>query len=102
MADAKDLYKEALFHLVRAARDFNLRAYQFANVPSVHVMLSADERPIMFNDQIAAWKAWTGANRASLVSMTSAKHAIPDAQPDMAAKLTMKFLSKTKGFQGGK
>ena len=102
LASIPDTYKEAIFHLVRAARDFDLKSYSFAKVPQVTLMLSDEEDSSMYRDQLAAWEAWTPSSRASLVSIKGASHAIPDSQPALAALLTNNILAGNKGMQNGR
>jgi pimeloyl-ACP methyl ester carboxylesterase len=96
------IYKESVFHQVRAVRDFDLRDYKFANVEHVHLMLASKEDVPVFNDQLMAWEKWASSTRSTLVELDGADHAIPDSAPAIAASLTKRMLDGDKSFGTGK
>ncbi|RYZ68654.1 MAG: alpha/beta hydrolase, partial [Proteobacteria bacterium] len=51
-------YKESLFHLIRVVRDFDLRKFKFSQLEqkSVHFMLSTEEVPQAFVDQMQSFE----------------------------------------------
>ncbi len=102
--DIGPLYKEAIFHLVRATRDFDFRSYDFkgAGANSVHFLLANEEVNQALEDQVTAFNKVDGKARGSLIWLTEAAHAISDAQPKQAAELITKLLNKENRFQAGK
>lgn len=102
MKDHEYAYKESIFHLVRAVRDFDLKKYTFKDLPNVHLMVAADEDSLLFNDQLQAWEAWDKGTRGSLVLIESAAHAIPDTAPIIAARLTSQILQGEKTLGQGR
>lgn len=104
LKDMEGLYKEAIFHLVRATRDFDLRSYDLntTETNSVHFLLANEEVSQAFEDQLAAFEKIAPKARGSLIWLTEAAHAIPDAQPKQAAELIVKLLNKETRFQAAK
>lgn len=87
MKDVANEYKEAIFHQVRATRDFDLRQYKFAALPGrVHLLLASEEEAPALKDQFRAWKNF-GKSRGSLTYFSPAWHAIPDSCGAFAAEL---------------
>lgn len=92
VAHIPDIYKETVFHQVRATRDFNLKTYDFAKGPRVHLFLASEEDVPAFEDQLRAWEKFSGKKRGSLVYFEKSGHAIPDAAPALSADVTAKLL----------
>lgn len=83
---SKEVYKKSIFHLVRAARDFDLRDYVRRELPTTHLMLaSEEERPAMM-DQLKSWEAMPAAQRGTLVYFVGAYHALAGAHPVESAE----------------
>jgi len=103
--DMKDIaadYKEAIFHQVRAMRDFDLRTYNFEKLSSrVHMMLASEEERPALRDQFLAWKAF-GKAQGSLVYLSPSWHAIPDAEGALAAEILERIVSGDAAFTNGK
>lgn len=102
VAKIPDLYKEAVFHQVRAVRDFDLRKFSFKKVANVHLMLSAEEDAPALADQYQSWQAWETASLGSLVNIRGSSHAIPDSMPVFAASLTQRILRGDRALQRGR
>jgi len=96
------VYKESIFHQVRAVRDFNLKSYSFKNGPRTHLLLASEEDRLAFADQLRAWEAWDPTARGSLVYIEESSHAIPDAAPETAARLTLQILGGEKNWSEGR
>lgn len=101
VAQIPEIYKESVFHQVRAMRDFDLREYSFKN-SKVHLFLASEEEPKIYDDQLRAWNSWDKGARASLVYFDKASHAIPDAAPVAAAYLTALIVEGEKAFSEGR
>ncbi len=75
------VYKKAVFHLVRAARDFDLRK-TIAGLHKVSMFVGALEEKQLAQDQRLAWQAVPEAERVSFRVFKGAHHALPDESPD--------------------
>jgi pimeloyl-ACP methyl ester carboxylesterase len=104
LADMPNQYRESLFHLVRVARDFDLKRYNFSTLPknSVHFMVAKEDVPAAFYDQTAAFERVDAKSQGSLFWLPEAQHAIPDDQPLVAAKTLHAILQKDPRLQQGK
>ncbi|MBX3032360.1 MAG: alpha/beta fold hydrolase [Bdellovibrionaceae bacterium] len=91
-----EIYRESIFHLTRAARDFDLRRYDFQSLrgPRVHFMTAGEEEPLALRDQFTAFERVRPASRGVLVHFTKAFHAIPDADGARAAGLLDRILTR--------
>lgn len=95
-------YKEAIFHQVRAMRDFDLRTYDFSKLSGrVHMMLASEEETPALKDQFLAWGSF-GKAQGSLVYLSPSWHAIPDAEGALAAEFLQKMISGDAAFSKGK
>ena len=101
VAQIPEIYKESVFHQVRAMRDFDLREYRFKGL-KVHLFLASEEEPKIYDDQLRAWQSWDKGARASLVHIDKASHAIPDAAPAAAANLTVRIVEGERTFSQGR
>lgn len=101
VAAIPEIYKESVFHQVRAVRDFDLRKYDFKK-SKVHLLVASEEEPLAYADQLRAWEAWDKDARASLIYIDKASHAIPDAAPAVAARLTLQVLGGEKSLTEGR
>ena len=102
MADIPEDYKEAIFHQVRAMRDFDLRTYEFSKLNGrVHLMLASEEETPALRDQFLAWKNF-GPAQGSLVYLSPSTHAIPDAEGALAAEFIAKMIAGDPAFTKGR
>jgi pimeloyl-ACP methyl ester carboxylesterase len=103
LADMPGIYRESIFHLVRAVRDFDLKKYRFETLPkgSVHFMLGNEDNRLMFSDQIKAFNGVSPAAKGNLIYMMAASHAIPDSQGAIAAQLTHLLINRDSRLKPG-
>lgn len=104
MAGMEPAYKEAIFHLVRVTRDFDLRKYGLQNLPaqSVHFLLANEEEKQVFEDQLQSFTQTDLKARGSLVWLSESYHAVPDSQPFQAAEMITRILNKDRGLEANK
>lgn len=81
-------YKKAIFHLVRAARDFDLKR-ETPRLENVTLLLAEHDEEPLLKDQVAAWKASKPADRRALVIFDGAQHALPDEAPGRTAEVLL-------------
>lgn len=82
------IYKKSIFHLVRAARDFDLKREtpRLANVTML--IAQHDDKPLVA-DQVAAWKLIPAGERHALIVFDGAVHALPDEAPERFAETVL-------------
>lgn len=89
MRDRPDIYKQSVFHLVRSTRVFDLKAYRFEALRpnSVHFLIGHEDNggPV-FRDQERAYDSVSPRSRGALIFMPESTHAIPEEEPQKAAK----------------
>ncbi|MBC7371477.1 MAG: hypothetical protein H7326_07930 [Bdellovibrionaceae bacterium] len=107
MAHVSDIpkeYKESLFHLIRAVRDFDLRSYKLDKLEknSVHFMVGTEEVPQAFADQVQSFEKVTKSTQGSLIWFPEASHAIPDSEPRLAAKYLQHIIARDPRIESGK
>lgn len=96
-------YRESIFHLTRAVRDFDLRRYDFA-APSamrVYFLTAGKEDPNAFRDQLEAFDRVAPSARGVLVHFPESGHAIPDSVGPSAAGLLDVFLTRDARLRPG-
>lgn len=100
LKDMPEVHQEAVFHLVRATRYFDLRQYSFANIcrGCVHFLLAQEDKEV-FQDQLKAFEMVSSQARGSLVFVAEAEHAIPDTAPEAGVYLLEQLFYQKKGFQ---
>lgn len=87
MADRAEIYKESIFHLVRAARDFDLRETDFSKIGGrVHFMTAGEEDPPALADQKEAFDGLRPVKAGALLHFPKSWHAIPDSEGAKAAQ----------------
>ena len=95
MRDIPDDYKEAMFHLVRSMRDFDLKKVKF-NLPGhLHMMTASEEDAPALRDQFNAWEGFE--KPGTFAYLTPAWHAIPDSSGAYAANLLLSILKGSLG-----
>lgn len=73
-------YKKAVFHLVRAVRDFNLKTLA-PKLNNVHMVIAdGDDEPLK-KDQMTTWERLKKSARRSLAHFNGVVHAVPDEAP---------------------
>ena len=92
------VYKRSVFHLVRAARDFNLRTY-LTKLPDLHFLLAEKDEEKLLKDQLAVWNEAPIGQRGSLSIFADARHAIPDEAPSVLADVLLAIANKDSRFQ---
>lgn len=103
MQDIPEEYKEAVFHQVRAMRDFDLRRYRFSELEGrVHMMLASEEEEPALKDQFRAWNGFDREAKGSLLYFAPSWHAIPDAIGSLAAEVTKRIALRDARFADGK
>lgn len=94
------LYKKSLFHLIRAARDFDLRK-AVKNLKNVSIFVASQDEPHLRKDQDLAWEQIPQAERRSYVLFEGAHHALPDEAPERTAELILAVTTKADGHVSG-
>jgi pimeloyl-ACP methyl ester carboxylesterase len=84
--------EEALFQLIRAAKNFDLRAYDFSGIPEVHLLVAERESADAMRDQVAAWENFPVSAKGLFVLIKQAEHAIPDSSPTGASIALEKII----------
>ncbi|RYZ78392.1 MAG: alpha/beta hydrolase, partial [Proteobacteria bacterium] len=95
-----EIYKKSLFHLIRAARDFDLRS-SIRNLKNVSMFVASDDDKLLRADQELAWKAVPDAERRSYVLFEGAHHALPDEAPERLVALLTAVALKDADHIGG-
>lgn len=90
------LFKKGVFHLLRAARDFNLRDYANEALPPVHLLAASSEFREELLGQLAAWESLSLRNRGTLTYFDGADRALPEAHPAE----TLAWLERILGVGG--
>lgn len=93
-------YKKAIFHMVRAARDFDLKR-ETPRLANVHVLLAEGDDAPLLADQVAAWKATRPSERRGLIVFDGAHHALPDEAPGRTAEV-LSAIATTKTYSKAK
>jgi pimeloyl-ACP methyl ester carboxylesterase len=73
-------YKKAVFHLIRAVRDFDLRE-EIKGLRNVSMFVGSLEEKRLSIDQRRAWKNVPANERGDFVVFKGAHHALPDEAP---------------------
>jgi len=104
LSDIPDIYKESLYHLVRAVRDFDLKTYQFKKLAknSVFFFVAQEDTQLAFDDQVAAFDGVSRKSQGSLIWMPEASHAIPDSSGEKAARYLEAIIARDPRLEQGK
>lgn len=77
-----EVYKKSVFHMVRAARDFDIKEYaRRAALPPVHLMLASEEDKPALADQLAFWEQLPERAQLTISLFAPAYHALAGANP---------------------
>jgi pimeloyl-ACP methyl ester carboxylesterase len=88
-----EIYKKAVFHLVRAARDFDLRQ-KIQTLHHVSMLVASLDEKSLAADQRRAWANVPTIERGEFVVFKGAHHALPDEAP---TELTAELLKIAHG-----
>lgn len=94
------LFKKSVFHLVRAARDYDLRK-EVANLKNVHFVVSEKEEANLKRDQLKAWSMIPQKQRRSLAEFHGVVHALPDEAPTRTADWIWAIATGDESLQSG-
>jgi pimeloyl-ACP methyl ester carboxylesterase len=97
----KATHKKAVFHLVRATRDFDLRSYA-PGLANVHMLVATDDQPELKRDQERAWSEVRSSEKRSFVVFKGAAHALPDVSPLRTYEVLDAIAKKNPEFYRGK
>jgi pimeloyl-ACP methyl ester carboxylesterase len=97
----KSTHKKAVFHLVRATRDFDLRSYAPA-LSNVHMLVATDDQPELKRDQERSWNEVRSSEKRSYVVFKGAAHALPDVSPIRTYEVLNAIATKQPEFYQGK
>jgi pimeloyl-ACP methyl ester carboxylesterase len=78
------VYKKAVFQLVRAARNYDLKT-EIVGLKNIHLVVASDDEPNLKADQLRAWTLIPKSERRSFAEITGVKHALPDEAPAATA-----------------
>lgn len=78
------LYKKAVFQLVRATRNYDLKK-EVSNLKNVHMVIASGDEARLKADQFKSWSLVPQKERRSLAEFTGVIHAVPDEAPDATA-----------------
>ena len=90
------IYKKAVFHLVRATRDFDLRSYS-GHLPNVHFLIASEDEANMVRDQKDSWSRIPQAQQRSFITFEGAHHALPDEAPLRTAEVLTAIANAQQG-----
>ncbi len=92
-------FKKGVFHLIRAARSFDLKQYA-ALLPNLHMMTASEDSAPLLRDQKAFWVM--AKTKRSFAMVMGAEHAIPDESPNTAADWLDRIAHHLPELQIGK
>ncbi|MCP4914790.1 MAG: alpha/beta hydrolase [Oligoflexia bacterium] len=84
----KDYYR-AVFHQVKAVKDFDLRKLKFEKVfkdQKIHLLTASKEEPKYLEDQLKMKELWKKEIQGKHLHIKGAHHAIPDTAPKAATR----------------
>lgn len=97
--DAK-LYKKSIFQLVRAVRNFDLKA-EVAKLKNVHLVIADEDDSRLKVDQLKVWSLVPTRERRSLATVTGVVHALPDEAPHTTAEWIENVARDARDLQNG-
>lgn len=96
------VYKESLFQLIRAVRDFYLlKEFPFEGGPKVSLFLAEQENPAMLIEQKEFFQKLTPQVKGVQVIVKNVKHAIPDERGMLVAQAIDLMLTKDQRLVNG-
>lgn len=94
------IYKKSLFHLIRATRDFDLKA-RIAKLQNVSMFVASDDDAPLRKDQDRAWKEAHATQKRLYVKFNGAHHALPDEAPVRLVEFLLKATSGAPEYSQG-
>lgn len=94
------LYKKAVFQLVRATRNYDLKT-EVSALKNVHMMIAEKDEPNLIADQRKAWALVPASERRSFAEVTNVSHALPDEAPETTALWITDIVRNAPGLQSG-
>lgn len=103
LQDYPNEYRESLFHLVRAVRDFDLTDKKFAKLPARSVTYIVAQEPTaqVFVDQVTAAKTLKKKALQSLIYLPESTHAVPDTNGPEAALIIDRIIQRENSLTAG-
>lgn len=103
LKEIPEIYKESIFHLARAARNFDLRTYDHSEIQnkSVHYILAKEETEKIFHEQIQSFDHLAQNSKGVLIWLPSATHAVPDSKGALAAAYIDLLLKNDRRLTAG-
>jgi pimeloyl-ACP methyl ester carboxylesterase len=94
------VYKKSLFHLIRAARDFDLKK-AVVGLKNVSLFVASEDDKPLRADQELAWEKIPVAERRAYVRFNGARHALPDEAPARVISLLDAIAKKEDRYSKG-
>lgn len=94
------IFKKSVFHLVRAARDFDLRGYG-RDLSNVHFLVGKEDEPQLKSDQEEAWREISRQQQRSFIIFRGVHHAIPDESPLVAGQILNAIAAGDERLKNG-
>lgn len=94
------LYKKAVFQLVRAVRNYDLKT-EVALLKNVHLVVASGDDVNLKKDQLKAWSMTPQNARRSFAEFKGVKHALPDEAPQATAQWLEAIASGDASLQSG-
>jgi pimeloyl-ACP methyl ester carboxylesterase len=94
------IYKKAVFQLVRATRNYDLRN-EVAGLKNVHLVVASLDEAHLKQDQLKAWALTPAKAKRSFAEFTGVHHALPDEAPDATAGWIHAIATGDAGMQAG-
>lgn len=93
-------YKKGVYHLLRAARDFDLRSYAY-KLKNVHLIIAGEEEKQLKLNQELAWNLVKKAEKRSLAVIKGASHDLETSSPVATATWLDAVSRKEESLQKG-
>lgn len=94
------IYKKAVFQLIRAVRDFNLKT-EAAHLKNVHLVIAEGDDVNLKSDQRKTWLLVPENERRSLAEFVGVVHALPDEAPERTTKWIFDVARGESSLQNG-
>ncbi|MCB0414934.1 MAG: alpha/beta hydrolase [Bdellovibrionales bacterium] len=99
-----DKYHRAVFHQIKAIKDFNLKEVPLDEVLTdgkVHMLTASNEDSRYLEDQNGMWNIWSEEIKGGLVNVQEGYHALPDTNPSEMIKILIQIASDDDAFSAG-
>ena len=94
------LYKKAVFQLVRATRNYDLKE-EIVKLKNIHMVVASEDEANLKADQLKAWSMVPKRQRRSLAEFSGVKHALPDEAPKATAEWISEIVAGQAELQAG-